>query len=210
MAFAVPLAMIATAAGTGVAMAGQAQAAKAQETMDLSQAQYRTAMGQLYENQAARETAAGFQQAQTVGFQYGARAARANLARAGNIAGPSLQNVIGSTLALGQQQQRITIANAGERAFQEQVRGSEETFQAGQETAAAANVAAALPLQEAGTALSGAGRIASMGAAPGGPWAPSTPSAVGGAPPVDPKWYTNSGTSYDPNAAYGGGYGNQP
>ena len=209
MAFAVPLAMIATAAGTGVAMAGQAQAAKAQETMDLSQAQYRTAMGQLYENQAARETAAGYQQAQTMGLQYGARAARANVARAGNIAGPSLQNVIGSTLALGQQAQRVTIANAGERAFQEQVRGSEETFQAGQETAAAANVAAALPTELAGTALSGAGRIASMGAAPGGPWAPST-STVGGAPPVDPKWYTNSGTSYDPNAAYGGGYGNQP
>jgi hypothetical protein len=190
MTFAIPLAMIATAAGTGITMMGQAQAAKAAETLDLSQAQYRTAMGQLYENQAARETAAGFQQAQRVGGEYGARAQRlAVFGAAGNIAGPSLQNTIASTLALGQQAQRVTIANAGERAFQEQVRGSEETFQAGQETAAAANVAAALPLQEAGTAISGVGRIASMGAAPGGPWAPST---VGGAPPVDPKWYQGS------------------
>ena len=209
MTFAIPMALM--AASTGISMIGQAQAAKAQETMDLSQAQYRTAMGQLYENQAARETTAGFEQAQTVGLQYGARAARANVfGRAGGTTGPSLQNVIASTLALGQQQQRITIANAGERAFQEQVRGSEETFQAGQETAAATNVAAALPLQEAGTALSGAGRIASMGAAPGGPWAPSTPSAVGGAPPVDPKWlqasqqYTQSNVGWGPSTTYEG------
>jgi hypothetical protein len=206
MAFAVPLAMIATAAGTGVAMAGQAQTAKAQETMDLSQAQYRTAMGQLYENQAARETAAGYQQAQTVGLQYGARAVRERVfGAAGNIAGPSLQNVIGSTLALGQQAQRVTIANAGERAFQEQVRGSEETFQAGQETAAAANVAAALPTEELATGLKGAGSVLSMGAAPGGPWAPST---VGGASQVDPvKWpQGGSSTVYNPADPYGGGY----
>jgi hypothetical protein len=207
MTFAIPLAMIATAAGTGVAMAGQAQAAKAEETRDLSEAQYRTAMGQLYENQAARETAAGFQQAQTVGLQYGARAARERVfGAAGNIAGPSLQNVIGSTLALGQQQQRITIANAGERAFQEQVRGGEETYMAGQETAAAANVAAALPTEELATGLKGAGSILSMGAAPGGPWASGTAasSAVGGAPPVDPKWYTSSNVGWGPSTTYEG------
>jgi hypothetical protein len=207
MAFAIPLAMAATVAGTGVSMIGQAQAAKAQETLDLSQAQYRTAMGQLYENQAARETAAGYQQAQTVGLQYGARAARERVfGAAGNIAGPSLQNVIGSTLALGQQQQRITIANAGERAFQEQVRGGEETYMAGQETAAAANVAAALPTEELATGLKGAGSILSMGAAPGGPWASGTAasSAVGGAPPVDPKWYTSSNVGWGPSTTYEG------
>ena len=207
MAFAIPLAMIATAAGTGISMIGQAQAAKARETMDLSQAQYRTAMGQLYENQAARETAAGFQQAQTVGLQYGARAARERVfGAAGNIAGPSLQNVIGSTLALGQQAQRVTIANAGERAFQEQVRGSEETFQAGQETAAAAGVEAALPGELAATGLKGAGSVLSMGAAPGGPWAPSTTpaSTVGGAAPVADKWYTSSNVGWGPSTTYEG------
>ena len=205
MAFAIPLAMIANAAGTGVAMYGQAQAAKAQETMDLSQAQYRTAMGQLYENQAARETAAGYQQAQTVGLQYGARAARANLARAGNIAGPSLQNTIASTLALGQQAQRITIANAGERAFQEQVRGGEETYMAGQERAAAANVAAALPTEELATGLKGAGSVLSMGAAPGGPWASAAApaSAVGGSQPVSSKWYSGTSDIYDPTTGQG-------
>jgi hypothetical protein len=204
MAFAVPLAMVAAAAGTGITMIGQAQAAKATEEQDLSQAQYRTALGEIYQTRAQQQQAAGFQRAEDVGLQYGARAARARVfGGAGNIAGPSLQNTIASTLALGQLSQRRTIATAGEAAFQEQLRGAEETYTAGLETRAAADVSRALPLQEAGTAVSGLGRIAGMGMETsqlGGP------SAVGGSQPVSNKWYTNSDTSYDPNAPYGGGY----
>jgi hypothetical protein len=188
MAFAIPLAMIATAAGTGISMIGQAQAAKATEAQDLSQAQYRTALGNIYQTRAQQQMAAGYQRAEDVGLQYGARAARQRVfGGAGNIAGPSLQNTIASTLALGQLSQRRTIATAGEAAFQEQLRGTEETYTAGLETRAAENVAAALPLQEAGIAASGLGKIAGMGMEAsqlGGP------SAVGGSQPVSSKWYS--------------------
>jgi hypothetical protein len=92
-----------------------------------------------------------------------------------------LQNTIASTLALGQLSQRRTIATAGEAAFGEQLRGTEETYTAGLERGAAANVAAALPLQEAGTAVSGLGKIAGMG---------METSQLGGATPVSSKWYS--------------------
>jgi len=147
MAFAAPLAIAAAVAGTGITMIGQAQAAKATEAQDLSQAQYRTALGDIYQTRAQQQQAAGFQRAEDVGLQYRARVARERVfGGAGNIAGPSLQNTIASTLALGQLSQRRTIATAGEAAFGEQLRGTEETYTAGLDTRAAADVSRELGL----------------------------------------------------------------
>jgi hypothetical protein len=192
------------AASTGISMIGQAQAAKATEAQDLSQAQYRTALGEVYQTRAQQQMAAGYQRAEDVGLQYGARAARARVfGGAGNVTGPSLQNTIASTLALGQLSQRRTIATAGEAAFQEQLRGTEETYTAGLETRAATDVAQALPLQEAGTAVSGLGKIAGMGME-----ASKLGSTVGGASAVDPNKWPQGGSStvYNPADPYGGGY----
>jgi hypothetical protein len=182
MAFAAPLAIAAAVAGTGITMIGQAQAAKATEAQDLSQAQYRTALGDIYQTRAQQQQAAGFQRAEDVGLQYGARVARERVfGGAGNIAGPSLQNTIASTLALGQLSQRRTIATAGEAAFGEQLRGTEETYTAGLDTRAAADVSRALPIQEAAIGAAGLGKIAGMG---------METSQLGGATPVSSKWYS--------------------
>jgi hypothetical protein len=207
MAFAIPLAIGAAVAGAGIQAYGTYESGQAASKEALYRQGYAQQLAGAYETRGQQMQAAGYQQAQDVGLRYGAQAARGRVfAGAGNIAGGSPAAVTGSTLALGQLAQRTTIANAGERAYGEFLRGAEQRAGAGLYGTAAQQDVIAGDISATGDVISGVGKAASMAAAPGSPFAPAATPGGGGAGSVDPKWYTNSGTSYDPNAPYGGGY----
>lgn len=196
MAFALPLAIAATVAG-GITKAygdyrtdeGLADAARYQQ-------QYATQLAGAYETRGQQMRAAAGQQAADVGLRYGAQAAReAVYASAGNITGPSVAGTIASTRALGQLAQQRTIATGESQAYEEFLRGREETAKAGLEGAAAQQYAAAAPIAAAGDIFSAVGSATGMAMAPGA----FTPSAGGGAAQsVAPRWYDNISAT-DPN-----------
>jgi hypothetical protein len=187
MAFALPLAMVATAIGAGVQAYGAYQGGQAQKAMYNYQAGVGQALGGA-EMQAANVTEyAGGRAAESQGLRYGGQIARGAVGYgAGNVAGRTVGDVRASQIALGVEAQRETMGKYAETAYGERVRGAELTAGAGLQTMAAAQAPIAGAIGAAGDIVSGFGKVAGMYAQPGGP------SVVGGSQPVSSKWYGTS------------------
>jgi hypothetical protein len=185
--------MVLPMVGAGIKAVGDIMSLKANAAQARYQQGYAEQLAGAYQTRGQQMQAAGYQQAADVGLRAGASATRQEVyAAAGNVAGPSVAGTIASTRALGQLAQRTTIANAGERAYGEYLRGAEETAKAGLYGAAASQYTAAIPVAVAGDIVGGLSTASgqAMQAQQYGlnPVTFQPTAGGGGATSVDPKW----------------------
>ena len=201
MAFAIPLAMAATAVGAGVSMAGQYQAGQAQA----AEYNYRQNVENQFANaldvRANALQAEGGVKQRMVGVS-GAEAISAQNVFEGaknvSLTGPAAGMIRASQIGKTQYEQGVALYDAAQAAYGERFQAAERRAGAGLYGMAAQEAPIAADYEMAGTGAKAIGAIASMGAAPGGPWAPSTAAgtAIGESGSVNPKWYPG-GSSWD-------------
>ena len=191
MAFAIPLAMAATAVGAGVSMFGQYQAGQAQA----AEYNYRQNVENQFANaldvRANALQAEGGVKQRMVGVS-GAEAISAQNVFEGaknvSLTGPAAGMIRASQIGKTQYEQGVALYDAAQAAYGERFGAAERRASAGLYGMAAQEAPIAAGYEMAGTGAKAAGQILSMGAAPGGPWAPGT--AVGGSGSVNSKWYS--------------------
>jgi len=201
MAFAIPLAMAATAVGAGVSMFGQYQAGQAQA----AEYNYRQNVENQFANaldvRANALQAEGGVKQRMVGVS-GAEAISAQNVFEGaknvSLTGPAATMIRGSQIGKTQYEQGVALYDAAQAAYGERFQAAERRAGAGLYGMAAQEAPIAADYAMAGTGAKAIGAIASMGAAPGGPWASgmAADTAVGASGSVNPKWYPG-GSSWD-------------
>ena len=201
MAFAIPLAMAATAVGAGVSMFGQYQAGQAQA----AEYNYRQNVENQFANaldvRANALQAEGGVKQRMVGVS-GAEAISAQnvfeSAKNVSLTGPAASMIRASQIGKTQYEQGVALYDAAQAAYGERFQAAERRAGAGLYGMAAQEAPIAADYAMAGTGAKAIGGILSMGAAPGGPLAPSTAAAtaIGESGSVNPKWYPG-GSSWD-------------
>ena len=165
MAFALPLAMVATAVGGGIAAYGQYQAGQAQAAAARYRGQTLGTEASTLDTWAQIQRAEAAQRVQGVGLQYRAEAGRESaMAGARNITGGSAAAVQASIGALGRQAGATTAFEGEKAAFQTGYEAQEKRAGAGLEYAAATQDITAGEIGAAGTAIGTVGKVASMAA----------------------------------------------
>ena len=197
MAFAIPLAMAATAVGAGVSMAGQYQAGQAQAAEYTYKQNVENQFANALDVRANALQAEGGVKQRMVGVS-GAEAISAQNVFEGaknvSLTGPAAGMIRASQIGKTQYEQGVALYDAAQAAYGERFQAAERRAGAGLYGMAAQEAPIAADYAMAGTGAKAIGAIASMGAAPGGPWASST--AAGGSGSVNPKWYPG-GSSWD-------------
>jgi hypothetical protein len=160
---AAPIAMVATAIGSGVQAYGQKELGAYQQQMYNYQAGANTALAGAQEQTAQAIRQSGEVQAQQIGMQYRAERGRqvASTAAAGvDPFSGTARNVTQSITALGQESQALARTRAAENAYQEQLGAWGKRTEAGLETAAGKQAVVAGDIGALGSVVSGAGSVA--------------------------------------------------
>jgi hypothetical protein len=155
--------MAASAAGAGVSFLGQKEAAGAQENMYAYKAAVAQRNQQIAQSNATRAIQTGGVQAQLSGLKAAQQLGLITAEQAASgiaITGGSATAVRQGVLTGAQTQQAMVRNEAAQRAYGFQVEGVSQEEQAQMDIMSGKSVAAALPYQEAGTLLSGAGSVA--------------------------------------------------
>jgi hypothetical protein len=190
MAFALPLAMIATAIGTGVSAYGQYQQGQAASAAANYQAGVGNILAGALETRGATQIAEAGIPMQQAGIRGAADVGRANVrAGAGGVAigGGSTAQVVGSIRAGSMENEKIAQYNAQQAAYQERLTASEKRAGAGLYGMAAQEDITAGEIGAVGTGLAGIGKVAGMGYE--GYGTVPDPSLAGSQQSVAPKWY---------------------
>jgi hypothetical protein len=190
MAFAIPLAMVATAVGAGIQAYGQYQQGQAQKASYNYQAGVGQQLAGALQTRANVEEAVGYQRSQIAGYRGAEEVSAQNVfegAKGVSLTGPSATGIRASQIAKAQYGERTAVFDAAQAAYGQRFEASEKLAGAGLDVMAAREAGIAGDISAAGTAIGGLGKVVSMGAAPGGPFAPT---AAGGSQAVSSKWYS--------------------